>query len=150
MASKLSETIYKNLCEIFDDRNYKYSKKDDKLLIEIIMVGEDDPMHFYINVDDVRSLVIFRSFLPFEFKEDKRIAGAIAVCNINYKVCDGTFNTDVRNGSTYFKLTTSYRDSIISKAVLEQMFELSCQMVDKYNDRLAAVNDGTLDPNDIG
>ncbi len=149
MANNISTTIYRYLCELFDDRNYKYTKNDDELRLEIVMVGEDDPMRFYINVDEARSLVIFRSFLPFNFKEDKRIAGAIAVCNINYNVCDGLFNTDVRNGSTYFKLTTSYRDSIISKAVLEQMFELSCQMVDKYNDRLAAVNDGTLDPNDI-
>ena len=150
MANNVSMTIYKYLCELFDGRNYKYTKNDDELRLEIVMVGEDDPMRFYINVDEARSLVIFRSFLPFKFNDDKRISGAIAVCNINYKVCDGMFNTDVRNGSTYFKLTTSYRDSIISKAVLEQMFELSCQMVDKYNDRLAAVNNGTLDPYDIG
>lgn len=150
MASKQALTIYKYLCDFLDGRNYRYTKNDNDLLVQITMVGEDDPMQFYINVDDERALVIFRSFLPFRFKEERRIAGAIAVCNINYKVCDGMFNTDVRNGSLYFKLTTSFRDSIISQDVIEQMFELSCQMVDKYNDRLAAVNDGTLDPHDIG
>ena len=149
MPSKTALTIFKYICELFDERNYRYFKDESELSFQINMKGEDIPMRFYINIDDSRSLVIFRSFLPFDFSQDKRIAGAIAVCNINYAVCDGMFNTDVRNGHIYFKLTSTYRDRVLSKAVLEQMFEMSCQMVDRYNDRFQAVNEGKLDPNEI-
>lgn len=149
MAEDTSRSIFEKICNVFDSKNYKYKKDDDKLRIDIAMSASKCEMRLLITVDEERSIVIFKSDLPFKFAEDKRTAGAIAVCELNYSFCAGMFNTDVRSGYTFFKLVTPYKGSQISESALSLAFELSCQMIYKYFDRLTAVNNGALDPYNI-
>lgn len=141
-----ARNVYESIMKMLDKHNFNYKPDDDNLVINIKMHGDDLPMDFVLKVDAKRDLVIFSSMLPFKFNLDRVVAGAVAVCSINYLLADGSFDLDVRDGELSFKLTSSYKDSLLSEESLEYMFGIACGTVDKYNDKLLLISEGHMDP----
>lgn len=141
-----ARNVYESVMKMLDKHNFNYKRDDDNLVINIKMHGDDIPMDFTLKVDQKRDLVIVSSMLPFKFNMDRVVAGAVAVCNINYLLADGSFDLDVRDGELSFKLTSSYKDSLLSEESLEYMFGIACGTVDKYNDKLLLISEGHMDP----
>ena len=56
----------------------------------------------------------------------------------------GSFDFNPATGGLFFRLTCSYRDSLISKAVYEYMLLVSCGTVDEYNDKLLMIAKGNM------
>lgn len=146
---KEARNVYECVAQMLDEKQYKYKRDDENLEIRIVLRGEDIPMDFSLKIDSERDLVIFSSILPFKIKGESLVAAAVAVCNINYYLADGSFDLDVRDGELSFKLTSSYKDSLLSKESLTYMFELACFTLDKYNDKLLFVNEGQMSPFDV-
>ena len=136
---KLAKAAFKSLCEMLDEHDWHYSKDEDELKIKCGAQGDDLPMEIRIEVDVNRQLVMLLSQMPFSVPEDRRTALAVAVSAANSGMVDGSFDYDYLGGGIIFRLTSSFRDSLIGKDVFEYMLMCSCYTIDKYNDKFLMV-----------
>ena len=139
-----SKAVYEKLCALLDEIGWKYEKDEQKLEVNFSVVGDDIPMDFVCTVDEARQLIVINSALPVKFAPENRVDGAIVTCYINQKLVDGNFDYDYETGAMYFRMTSSYRGSIISRDMLLYMIEYACYKVDDYNDKLTLVANGLM------
>ena len=141
---KLAKSVYNSLCEMLDEKNVRYDKQQDDLIISFITGGDDIPMQFLVKVDAERELIRVLSPIPVTFGEEKRVEGAIATCHATYTLADGSFDYDFQTGKVLFRLTSSYMDSLISKNLFEYMIIIAIHTVDKYNDKFFMLAKGQM------
>lgn len=141
---QLAQSTYQILCRALDKDDWHYRKDDEKLTVTCGAQGEDLPIEFNISVDAQRQIVIFLSGLPFKISEEKRMAGAIAVSCINNQLVCGGFDYDVSTGTIFFRMTNSFRDSILDAEVFASIIYTSCKTIDEYNDKLFMISKGLL------
>lgn len=127
--------VYDTLCSTLDNIGWTYEKVEEKLTIKSGVKGDDLPIEFIVMVNPRNEVVQLLSAMPFNMPEDKRIDGAIAICAANYGLIDGSFDYDLSDGQIIFRLTSSYRDSLLGEKLFEYMIMVSASTVDKYNDR---------------
>ena len=136
--------VFNKIDAYLKSKDWKYDKDTDKLQFTYQVGGDDLPMRFTLFVDAQRELIRALSFLPFDFAEDKRIEGAVAVCVANYGMVNGCFGYDISKGTIYHKLAVSYTDIDVGNETFEYIMGLGMAMVDKYNDRFFALNKGYI------
>lgn len=151
MADKVkqAELVYQTVCAALDARSWKYSKDEAKLLVHFGVSGDDLPMRFIIVVDADRQLIRLMSPLSFKMSEDKRMEGAVAACAATYGMADGGFDYDLTDGEIVFRMTASFRESVIGEGLIQYMISCSCAMVDEYNDKFLALSKGMLSISDF-
>lgn len=149
MKMKLAKQVYNTICEALDNRDWHYGKEEDELLVHFGVNGDDIPLQFIIVVDAERQLIRLMSPLPFKMSEAKRIEGAIATCAASYGMADGSFDYDLSDGKIVFRMTASFRESLIGEGLLQYMISCSCAMVDKYNEQFLAIDKGILSIGDF-
>ena len=135
-ALRQAKAAYDTLCETLKERKWHYEGDDENLEITCGARGDDLPMEIRIRVDPERLIVTLLSELPFSIPEDKRVETALAVSVINYALADGSFDYNFLDGSLVFRMTSSYRESLVSKDMFEYMLYVSCKTIDDYNDKL--------------
>lgn len=143
------KSLFNALCEMLDGMGVQYDKREEELLIQSGMVGDDLPMPFIVRFDTERELVIFNSQIPFAVPEDKRDSVAIALSVINNSIVDGGFELDVENGAVLFRLVVSYKDAVLSPQVFTYMLGVSISTVDEYNDKLLFIVSRDMSVNEI-
>lgn len=136
---KLAKNEYALLCEMLDNRNWHYDKDEENLTIRVTVTGDDLPMQLIIRIDVERQLAVLYSSMPFEVPADMRVPMAVAVSLANCGIVDGGFDYDVEDGHLLFRLTASFRESLISSEVFDYMVDASCSMIDEYNDKFFLV-----------
>lgn len=140
--------VYETLCSALDKLNFKYEKEgkdsDGDYTVRFSGVGDDLPMEFVMFCDVGRQLIRVMSQMPFAFSEDKRVEGALVTCRANYLMVDGNFDYDFTTGKVVFKITSSFRDSLIDGELLLYMVRLAISMVDEFNDQFFAVDKGMM------
>lgn len=141
---KNAQSVYNTLCNMLDEKKLKYEKHVEDLVVTFIMNGEDIPMQFVVNIDAERELVRILSPVPVVFDGDKRVDGAIATCQANYRLADGSFDYDYKGGKIIFRMTSSFVDSLISKGLFEYMIAVACYTVDEYNDKFLMLAKGLM------
>lgn len=141
-----AENVFKTLCELLDDNGWHYDRDDENLLISCGVNGDDLPIDIKIEVDRQRQIVALYSEIPLTVSKDRRAVLAIAVNQANCHIADGSFDYDYLNGKILFRITSSYRESIIGKGLLGYMVACACYTVDRYNDKflMVAKRDMTL------
>lgn len=144
-----AQAVYSTLCDAIDRRNWTYDKLEDKLVAHFKVSGDDIPMQFIIIVDADRQLIRVLSPLPFKMSEGKRVEGAIATCEATYRLADGSFDYDMKDGSITFRLTASFADSLIGEELFQYIISCSCSVVDQYNDKFMAIDKGYLSVDDF-
>lgn len=149
MQLMYARSAYHTLCKALDNVGWNYQRKDDEFKIMFGVNGDDIPMNFLVIVDAERQLIRLLSLLPFQMNEDKRIEGAVATCAINYLLADGSFDFDIEEGHVMFRMTNTFRGSIIGEELVNHMVSVACFTVDKYNDMLSALNDGSISLSDF-
>ena len=151
MADKMKQAqlVYQTVCAALDARKWKYGKDEAKLLVHFGVSGDDIPMQFIIVVDADRQLIRVMSPMSFKMGEDKRVEGAVATCAATYGMADGGFDYDLSDGSITFRMTASFRESVIGEGLIQYLISCSCAMVDKYNDRFLALSKGMLSISDF-
>lgn len=132
----LTKKTFERLCEMLDEQKYNYSPNKEDFTLTIGFNTKDLPMDFYIRCDDAIKTVIVISKMPFKVPEDKYYQLSYALALINMSLADGCFEFDFRDSTVSYRATTSYLESIISKGALEYILDISCAIVDKYNDKL--------------
>lgn len=146
---KRAQTVYATLCEMLDEQDWRYTKNEERLSISCVAQGDDLPIEIRIDVDAERSLVTLLSQMPFAVAEERRTALAIAVSQANNGLVDGSFDYDYINGRIFFRLTSSYLDSLIGKDMLNYMLMCSCATIDEYNDKFLMVAKSTMSNEEI-
>ncbi len=140
----LAKQVYQTLCNAIERREWTYEKEEAELDVIFGVNGDDIPMKFLLAVDADRQLIRLLSPIPFKISEAKRMDGAIAVCAASFGLADGSFDYDLADGSIVFRMTASFRESIIGEGLLQYMISVSCSTVDKYNDKFLALDKGIL------
>ena len=135
---------FKSLCDNLDAHHWKYKKDEDKLTIDSGVQGEDLPMDITIEVDEDRQIVLLLSHQPFVAPEDKRIDMAVAVSVVNNRLVDGCFDFDIRNGHMFFRMVSSFRDSILGDDLFSYMIACSCKTIDDFNDKFMMLSSGLI------
>lgn len=146
---KQARNVYKALCDMFDERQWHYKKLDDELSIKCEAQGEDLPMEILIEVDKERHLASLISFMPFIIPENRRSALAVAVSQANNGMVDGSFDYNYLNGRIMFRMTSSFRESLIGKKMFDYMLSVACYTIDEYNDKFLFVAKNEMDVNEI-
>ena len=141
---KKAVEVYDTLCSMLDNIGWKYDKVEEKLMVKSGVKGDDLPIDFLVVVKPRNQVVQFISSMPFNMPEDKRVEGALAICTANYGLVDGSFDYDLSDGQIVFRLTSSYRDSLLSEALFEYMIMVSASTIDKYNDRFFMLAKGMI------
>ena len=144
---KQAQAVYKALCDMLDDHNWKYDKDESELSISSGARGDDLPIELRIRVDAQRKLVTLLSQMPFDVPENRRNALAVAVSEANSTMVDGNFDYNYLTGKIIFRMTTSFLDSLIGKELFEYIFSCACYTVDEYNDKflMVAMKDMSVD-----
>ena len=146
---KQAQAVYKALCDRLDEHNWHYEKHEEDLAISCGAQGDDLPMELRIAVDTKRQIVTLLSQMPFEVPENRRTALAIAVSQANNGMIDGSFDFDFLSGSIIFRMTTSYRESLIGKELFSYMLSCSCYTIDEYNDKFLTVTKKAMSVDEI-
>jgi len=139
-----AKEVFRTLVRMLDTRDWKYEKQEDKLLIKSGITGDDLPINFIVIVNPKNEVVQFYSSLDFKVPEDKRVDAAIAVCVANYGLVDGSFDYDISDGEIRYRLTSSYRDSILGEDLYEYMIMVAAATVDQYNDKFFMLSKGAM------
>ena len=146
---ELAKQVYQTLCEAIERREWNFGKDEEKLLVHFGVSGDDIPMKFILIVDAERQLIRLMSPMPFKMSESKRMEGAIATCAASFGMADGSFDYDLSDGTIVFRMTASFRESIIGEGLFQYMISCSCAMVDKYNDQFFALDKGIMSITDF-
>lgn len=146
---KNAQNVFQTLCAMLDEKEFRYEKREDDLVVNFFISGDDLPMQFVLNVDAERELIRLLSPVPVTFEGDKRVEGAIATCQANYKLADGSFDYDFKNGKILFRMTSSFKDSLISKDMFEYMVAVACYTIDEYNDKFLMLAKGMMSIEDF-
>lgn len=141
---KKARMVFDTVCATLDAKEFKYDKDEDELAVTYMVGGDDIPMLMVIRIDAERELVRLLSPVPAVFEGDKKIEGAIATCQANYNLADGSFDYGYKEGKVLFRMTSSFCDSLISGELLEYMMGCAAFTVDAYNDKFLMLALGKL------
>ena len=125
--------------------NFEEKELEDRFMIKFNMSGDDIPMRFFIYVNPDKRLVTLHSPMPVTFPADKIDLACKAICAINYRLSDGDFQIDVRDGEVLFNLSNSYAGSLLAADVFDYMLGMSINIVDEFNDKLLMLSKGLID-----
>lgn len=139
-----AKSIFDTLCNAIERMGWNY-KKDEKEPVVYFGVSDDDlQMQFAIIIDEKRQLIRLLSPMPYKMSEEKRMEGVVATCMASYKMVDGNFDYDLSDGSIVFRMTVSFRESIIGEGLFQYMIACSCAMVEEYGKQFLAIDKGTV------
>lgn len=142
--TKMGQTVYETICQMFDDKGFHYQRHDDQHYVTCTLRGEDIPMDIIFDVRDERQLVKLVSFMPFKVPEDKKMDVILAITAVNNWLIDGAFVFDIEKGIITFTLTSSYIESILGKELFEYMLMVSASTIDDYNDKFMMIAKGMM------
>lgn len=146
---KQAESAYKTVCAALEEMGLKFDKHDEKLAISCEGVGEDLPIEIRITVLPEQHIVSLISQMPFKVPEARRPDIALVTSIANYKMVDGNFDFNTKLGNIFYRQTTSYWGSLISKEVIKYLMSLSITMIDEFNDKFMAVSTGAMSVDDF-
>lgn len=134
-----SKQIFNSLCEVMQDIDFSYDKKEDELVILSGAQGKDLPMSFMLRVSDERQIVSFVSVIPVEVPQKMLNNVIIALNEINMYLLDGCFAYDTSQSHIVFRSALTYKDAMIGKGALKRMVILSLSRVDTFNGKLQKI-----------
>lgn len=144
--SKESEAliVYNTLCSTLDNMKWTYNKEEDNLVVRTSAVGNDLTMKLYMKIDADRSVMYLKSGMPFSVPSDSLDNVAKAVIMANWAMLNGSFEMDLSDGYIAFKVVVPFMESIISEKVCHYMINMSCRMIDTFNDKFQKIAQGNM------
>ena len=141
------KAIFESLVQHLHDikLNFAQEEREEQFVIRFNMNGDDIPMRFFIYINPARQVITMHSPMPVTFPEDKIDLGCKAICAINYRLADGDFQIDIRDGEVLYNMSNCYAGSLISTEVFDYMLGMSINIADEYNDKLLMLSKGLID-----
>ena len=139
-----AKEVFKGLCKALDNMDWNYRTDEAELEIRCGARGEDLSMDLIISVDEDRDIITVISPLPFEVEDDKMVDMAIAINAANSNFVNGCFDYGLTKGHVFFRISASFRDSVLSEEVYRYLILCTCSTVDEYNDKLMLLASGSI------
>ncbi len=139
-----ANVVFSTLCTALDNKKWAYNRDNENLIVRTSAVGDDLSMKLFIKVDAERELMYLKSPMPFKVCQEKIHDVETALSIANWSMLNGCFEMDRHDGYCGFKLVVVFMESLISESVCKYLINMSCNMVDKYNDKLYAVAQGRM------
>ena len=122
-----------------------YGVDADSKVVEFAVAG--DPFNVIIDIkflEDSGCYMIF-SELGFKVPEENRLNYAAQICQINFEqLAIGSYDFNVVDGTTCFRLGQIYEDSLISEDTMKGTIRLVYDTVCKFNELLFNASRGAL------
>ena len=144
-----AKEVYETLCATIDSIGWHYNKVDELKIVFFDVQGDDIPMEFMIVVHADVQRITLMSKMPFSMSEDKRVEGAIAATCATNSIIDGYFDYDIKDGSIFFNMTSTFIDCTFGKERLLYLVHIASNTIDEYNDQFLAINKGTMSIEDF-
>lgn len=145
---KQAQEVFDTVCEALDQMNWNYdTNKDDKnelYKITFNVQGDDLTMGISIVIDTDRQIMYLKSQMPFSVSAKVRDTMALALIRANWSMLNGSFEMNYSSGAIYFKLIIPFMDSDIGVETCKYMFKVSCNMIDKFNDKFQDIATGRM------
>ena len=139
-----AQKVYATLCHAIENREWTYDKKEEDLVVQFRVSGDDLPMYFTLVIDEKRQLIRLFSPMTFKMSEEKRMEGAIATSVATNALVDGAFDYNLEDGNICFRMNSCFWGSEIGEDVLQYMIQCAVSTVDDYNDMFQALDKGYL------
>lgn len=145
----MSKKMFSQFCSVLDELEIKYTPHEDDLHISFTVVGNDVPALYDIEFNTDFQMIRILSKMPFVVPEDKRFDVGKAVTIVNFELANGNFDFCYRDGEILFRISTGYKNSVISKDLMRQLLIVSFMTVERYNDKFLFVAQGIIKPEDL-
>lgn len=140
-----ADAVYKCFCGFLDGKGYKYRADVSERSIILQFSGEDFPMTALFRVEEENERVFVYSKLPFEMQRSKHVDLVMATTYINQVLPIGTFCVDADERACSFESCEVYAGlSGFSAEYAERVIMSAFSAIEKYNDKLFAVNKGLM------
>jgi hypothetical protein len=146
---KQARSVFITLCKALDNLEFNYERNEEDFYVKCGARGDDLPMEVRIKIIPERTLVTLNSVLPVTFSQEKITDAALAISVINYNILAGNFDLDISDGMVAYRMTNSYRESLLSADLFEYMIMVSFNTIDNYNDKLFMIAKGMLSIDDF-
>ena len=146
---KQAASLFKTLCDYLDENTWNYTKSDDSLGVKLVTKGDDLPIPVFVRINPELMVLSFYSSMTFDIPEDMRLPMVVAVTAATHCMVDGGFDYDVKSGHLLFRITSTYRESIIGKKLIEYMLGCTCVMADEFNDKFYKMVQEKMSPGEM-
>lgn len=137
---KLATEIYRTFCTAFDTRKWEHKRADRKRQLRFPVSIGGISMDFTLTVDVDRQLVRMVAILPEKVSEEKIPEVSAALCQVNCKLADGSFDLDMTDYAVAFRITAFFHNSRIGEAFVENMINFAIACIKRYRaDILSAI-----------
>lgn len=139
--------LYRAFCAWLEEQGWPYRSAEEGGIFSVryTMTGDDLAMRFSFEIDGRRETLLMRSVLPFALRRDLLAQGALAVTAVNNKLTDGNFEVDPRSGEISFRMSSCFCGAEPDLEVVKYILAFSAMVVDDYNDKFLALNEGKAD-----
>lgn len=144
-----SKKAYETVIVSFDAMNWHYNRDDKEQTITCKVKGDDLTMNILYKVIPDREIMYVKSAMPFTVAQDKLMPMCVAATIANYTMLNGSFELDISDGYLGFKIVTPFYGSEVTQELCTYMINLTCRMVDIYNDKFLAVAEGRMSLNEF-
>lgn len=139
-----AQRAFDRLCQVLDNMKWKYNRDVANRIITTTAVGNDLTINLRMVVSEERRLMYIKSVMPFEVSEGKRDLVGKALHIANYSILNGCFEYDQFAGRLGFRIVIPFFDCELSEEVYRYAVMLTCQMVDKFNDKILNLINGKM------
>lgn len=139
-----AKEVYNGFCRMLDSKGYRYEKDDENMSINTSFRGDDLSMPLIVRINADAQLITVLSQMPFMIKREKLGEAAIALCAVNDRIVDGSFDFKLEDGRILFRLAHAFDGSVLGAEAFEYMLICSVSTIDEYNDKLLALNEGKM------
>lgn len=137
-------SVYQMIKKHLDEKDFHYEADDDRLVLKLIVHGEDLPQPTFIEVDDDRELMSVLSPIPSRIPEERRVDAAVAVSVANYGMITGGFDLDMSDGEIRFRVSQTFRGMEMSDEAIGYTLAITFITTDKYNDKFFMLGKGLM------
>lgn len=140
-----ADAVFACFCAFLDAKQFKYQKDETERSIILQLTGEDFPMTTLFKVEEEHERMFIFSKIPFELQKDKAVDLVMATTYINQVLAVGTFCVDLDNGYCSFESNEIFTGlEGFDAAYAERVVMSAFSAVEKYNDKLFAINKGLM------
>ena len=133
--------VYQTLCRVLERNEILHERNDRKLWIRCSIGSNAMELRPIFVIDPSKMLLSL--YVPIEVGATWEQASELsfALCVINDALPDGHFCFDRRNMSVYFKMRSSFYDSIVSESVVEYMLSVAAEKAEEYCPKIRELTD---------
>lgn len=144
IKQKIATSVYNAAVSDLESKGYGVEREDDKLTAYCYVDSDVFPISFAVTVDAEKQMLSLISSLEITFPQDSLTDGAVAACITNCQLVDGAFEFDYVTGDLMFRISSSFKGSVISADVFRYLFNRMHATILTYGSELAKLAKGDI------